>query len=238
MKSVRSPWFTWAPTCDTGVAALTTLAMMALYWTTTQILTSGWSVVLVFGLLTNLGLNTLFPLWWIAIHRRQPLSELGLTTRHWLSSLLVGLVLAGFSAQGLKPYLAGVYWLPHLIFNAVVLWEPFFVFGWLQLCYERAFGILPAVLLAALSFAAYHIGTYPPAGLLVMLVSGLFFATIFRLTTNLLIVWPLAWGVGSSFGTLMGGRLFTWSEVGIWSAILLVQVVLIAYTWYRQKKAG
>jgi membrane protease YdiL (CAAX protease family) len=92
-----------------------------------------------------------------------------------------------------------------VLFNAVILWEPFFVFSWLQLRYDRAFGILPGVVLTGLSFAAYHIGTYPPAGLVTLLISGLFFAAIFRPTSNLLIVWPLAWCAGSSIGTLMGG---------------------------------
>ena len=238
MKTTRTPWLTWAPTGETGVAALSVLAMIALYWVTTQVLVSGWSVILVFGLLTNMGLNFIFPLWWIVAYRRQPLSELGLTSRRWLISVFIGGVLAALMAFRLRTSLVGVDWGPHLLFNAVVLWEPFFVHGWLQLRFERAFGILPGILLAALCFAAYHIGTYPPAALLAIFASGLFYAAVFRLTGNLLIVWPLLWCLGSSFGTLMGGTQFNWAEAGIWSAILVVQLAILAWIWQRQTRRG
>ncbi len=235
MSAQRTRWFAWSPSSDTLVAVLTEIAMIAAYWTTTHLLSPGWDGVLVFGVLTNLGLNVLFPVWWIAYRRGQPLSELGITTRRWLPSLLIGVGLAAFSSFGLRHSAAGIDWLPHVLFNAVILWEPFFVHGWLQLRYERAFGVIPGVLLAALSFAAYHIGTYPPAGLLTLLISGLFFAAIFRLTSNLLTMWPLLWSVGSSMGTLMGGMQFTWSQVATWSVILLIQLAFIGYTWWRRR---
>ena len=235
MSAQRSRWFAWSPSSDTLVAVLTEIAMIAAYWTATHLLSRGWDGVLVLGVLTNLGLNVLFPVWWIVYHRRQPLSELGITTRRWLPSLLIGVALAAFSSLGLRHRVAGTDWLPHVLFNAVILWEPFFVYGWLQLRYDRAFGIIPGVLLAALSFAAYHIGTYPPAGLVTLLVSGLFFAAIFRPTSNLLTMWPLFWGVSSSIGTLMGGMQFTWDQVATWSVILLIQLAFIGYTWWRQR---
>jgi hypothetical protein len=238
MRAQRSDWFTWSPSSDTLVAVLTEIAMIAAYWATTHLLSRGWDTVLVLGVLTNLGLNVLFPVWWITWHRREPLSELGITTRHWLRSLLIGAGLAAFSAFGLRRRAAGTEWLPHLLFNAVILWEPFFVFGWLQLRFDRAFGIVPGVLLAALSFAAYHIGSYPPAMLVVLLIFGLFYAVVFRLTSNLLILWPLLWSMGSSIGTLMGGMQFTWIEVVIWAVILLIQSGFISYVGWRRNKVA
>jgi hypothetical protein len=234
MSEERSHWFTWSPSSDTLVALLTEIAMIALYWITTHLLRGGWDDVLVMGVLTNLGLNVLFPLWWIAYHRKQPLSELGITTRRWLPSLLIGVVLAAFSSFRLRQMAIGVNWLPHVLFNAVILWEPFFVHAWLQLRFDRAFGIVPGVLLAGLSFTAYHIGTYPPTGLITLLIWGLISAAIFRLTSNLLIVWPFVWSVASSAGTLMGGMEFTWKQVAIWSVILLIQLGFIGHTWRRQ----
>lgn len=234
MSTKQSRWFTWYPNRDTLAALLTEIAMIALFWTTTHLLAGGWDDVLVFGVLTNIGLNVLFPVWWIAYHRKQPLSELGITTRHWLPSLLIGLVLAALSSVRLWQMEAGVNWLPHVLFNGIILWEPFFVFSWLQLRFDRAFGIVPGVLLAGLCFAAYHIGTYPPVMLIVLLVSGLIYAAIFRLTCNLLIVWPFVWSIASSIGTLMGGMQFTWKQVAIWLVILLVQLGFIGYTWWRQ----
>ena len=133
MSTKQSRWFTWSPNSDTLMALLTEIAMIALYWITTHLLSSGWDGVLIFGVLTNLGLNVLFPVWWIAYHRKQPLSELGITTRHWLLSLISGIVLATFSSVRLWQMISSVNWLPQVLFNAVILWEPFFVFSWLQL---------------------------------------------------------------------------------------------------------
>jgi len=190
----------------------------------------------VFAVLTTLIVNVLLPVWWIAYCRKQPLSELGITTRRCLASLLIGVGLAAFSSFQLWQMAAGVAWPPHVLFNAVILWEPFFVYSWLQLRFDRAFGIMPGVLLAGLSFAAYHIGTYPPSGLIVLLIWGLVYAAIFRLTSNLLIVWPFVWAVASSIGTLMGSMQFTWNQVAIWSVILLIQLAFIGYTWWKQSK--
>lgn len=232
-------WFKWAPGGDTVLALATVLWMAGAYYATIHWLRPNLlAVVGVMAILTNLIVNVLLPVWWIAYHRRQPLSELGITTRRWLPSLLIGAGLALLFSFRLRAMATGIDWLPHLIFNAVLLWEPFFVFGWLQLRYDRAFGIVPGVLLAGLSFAAYHIGTYPPSGLLVLLVAGLIYATIFRLTSNLLILWPLVWAVGSSIGTLIGGAHFSWPQVAIWSAILLIQLAFIGYTLGRQKAGG
>jgi hypothetical protein len=66
MSTKQSRWFTWSPNADTLVALLTEIAMIAAYWTAAHLLTRGWDGVLVFGVLTNLGLNVLFPVWWIA----------------------------------------------------------------------------------------------------------------------------------------------------------------------------
>ena len=57
--------------------------------------------------------------------------------------------------------------LPNIAYNAIAFWEPLFVFGWLQLRFERAFGIIAGILMAALSFAAYHIGSFPMEALIV-----------------------------------------------------------------------
>jgi hypothetical protein len=232
----NTKWVKWAPSSDTALALATELWMIGAYYATTHWLHSDLAVIVVLGVLTNLIINVLLPVWWIAYYRKQSLSELGITTRRWLPSLLIGVGLAVFSSLRLRQMAAGIDWLPHVLFNAVILWEPFFVYSWLQLRFDRAFGIVPGVLLTGLSFAAYHIGTYPPSGLIVLLVSGLIYAAIFRLTSNLLIVWPLAWCVASSLGTLMGGMQFTWNQAASWSVILLIQLGFIGYTWWKQSE--
>ncbi len=229
-------WVRWAPNGDTAVAAGSLILMIPAYYATTHWLHSELMVIVVFGILINLLLNVLLPVWWIAYYRKQPMSELGITTRRWFLSVTIGIIIAVFTAFRFWQVASGVDWLPHLLFNAVCFWEPFFVYGWLQLRFDRAFGIVPGVILAGLSFTVYHIGTYSASGLVTLLFAGLFYAVVFRITSNLLIIWPLAFCFGSAMGTLMGDTQFTWSQVSTWSVILLLQLSFIGYTWWRQRR--
>ncbi len=72
---------------------------------------------------------------------------------------LVSLVLSAISWLWLVriPLQPGVSLLPQILANVFMLWEPFFVFGWLQLRFERAFGILPGILLAGIAMGTYHL---------------------------------------------------------------------------------
>jgi len=232
----RNKWVRWAPNLDTGIAFASLAVMVLAYYAATHWLVSQVSVILVLGILTNIFLNVVLPVWWIVYHRKQPLSELGITTNRWLISLIISIGVGGFTAIRLYQMASGINWLPHILLNIACFWEPFFVFGWLQLRFDRAFGIVPGIILAGLSFTAYHIGTYPPDALLMFLFAGFLYATVFRITSNLLILWPLAFPIGSSIGTLMGGMEFTWDHVTIWAIILAVQLIFIGYTWRRQHR--
>jgi len=92
--------------------------------------------------------------------------------------------------------------------------------------------------IAGMSFAAYHIGTYPLSGVIMLLIAGLVFAVLFRLTSNLITLWPFAWAIGSSIGTLRGGMQFDWLRVKGYSIVLLIQLIFIGYPWWREGKKG
>src|ERR687890_1855602 len=118
---------------------------------------------------------------------------------------------------------------PLLLANGLILWEPFFVYGWLQLRFERAFGVIPGIGLAAVCFGAYHLGTFPLSGVGSLALLGVFFGVLFRVSGgNLLALWPLTWAVTSSIGVLEGGFGFSWSDVATYALLLIVQVVAIA----------
>ena len=42
MRTAQKKWFAWSPDRDTAVALLTEILMIALYWTTTHLLSGGW----------------------------------------------------------------------------------------------------------------------------------------------------------------------------------------------------
>lgn len=173
----------------------------------------------------NLILNVLLPAYYITNIWKEPISHLGIKREGWIPALVVSIVLVLFFLPSLFEAAEGIpieAVIPHIIANGVILWEPFFVYGWLQNRYERAFGTVPAIVLAGISFGLYHIGTYPLEGVFTLAALGLFFGVIYRLLKrNLIVLWPLTWAVASSIGTVEE-FLFDWDVVLIWGIILLI----------------
>jgi len=93
-------------------------------------------------------------------------------------------------------------------------------------------------LLAGAFLGAYHIGTYPMSEVIVLALFGIIFAIIFRITSNLLIMWPLTWSTSSAVGTLKGGFLLGWNEAIMAFLVLLVQGVFIYYIWKNKDSHG
>ncbi len=233
------------PRADTALALTTAVAFSFVYYIGAR----SQSALLSFLLFTVFGtglLCVILPAFYVLVIRGEPLTNLGLTKRRWG----LALALSAFFAAGSFPRLLDVAaadlevdLAAHLLGNALVLWEPFFVYGWLQLRFERAFGILPGIFLAALCFAGYHLGTFPLAAVVGFLVVGLFQAALFRAVgANLLVVWPLMAAVGSAIGTLQGGFVFGWDSVPEAAALLFVQLAAIAafarWPGHRSERAG
>jgi membrane protease YdiL (CAAX protease family) len=205
--------------------------MVGLYYANTRAQGPVFSLV-VFVILTNGVLNVLFPAYYVLVLRREGLGQLGITRRWWGLAVLLSAVVSMLSWPQLQQIVAqhpGTDLLPLLLANGLILWEPFFVYGWLQLRFERAFGVIPGIGLAAVCFGAYHLGTFPLSGVGSLALLGLFFGVLFRVSGgNLLALWPLTWAVTSSIGVLEGGFGFGWSDVATYALLLIVQVAAIA----------
>ena len=219
------------PGTDTVLAFATAVAFSFVYFFATHT-ESMLASFLVFTALGTGVVCVVLPAFYVLVVRREGPEALGVTARRWRLSLAISAV---FAAGSLPAVLQAAAWTPgadlapHLLVNALSLWEPFFVFGWLQLRFERAFGILPGVVLAALSFGAYHLGTFPLPAVLALVGFGLLYATLFRAAgANLLVLWPLTWAVGSGIGTLQGGFAFGWDSVPSAVVLLVVQTAAIA----------
>lgn len=232
-KLNQAEWIKWNPNLDIPIALLTlgwmTFAYYAMHHTDSLPVT-----VCGFTLLTNLIVNVALPTWWVVGYRKQPLSALGVTTRHWLPSLLVSLLIAGFYALHLQLVLEREDWLPRILYCTLCLWEPFFIHGWLQLRFERAFGVLPGVLTAGLGLAVFHLGSTSYASLLELFISGLVYAALFRLTRNLLALWPLGWGLAGAIGTAQTGTTFTWIVVATYVMVVALQLAFVAFMGWRR----
>jgi membrane protease YdiL (CAAX protease family) len=226
------------PGRDTMIALLTALLMIPIYYTGTHD-RSGLAGLLVFVILGNGILNVLFPAYYVLLVRGEGPAELGITTRRLWLAVLLSLLCSAFSWKGLQREAAlspDVDLLRQLIFNGIILWEPFFIFGWLQLRFERAFGILPGIVLAAICFGAYHLGTFPLPGVVGLVVVGVICGAVFCITKNLLTLWPATWAVFSSIGTMQGKMQFGWDQIAIYAVILLIQIAGITWMILHSRK--
>lgn len=223
----------WDPGFDTLIAAVTLLGFWASYWAGTAVNPAFlYGGILIFG--------TVIPAWTILRYRREGWAGLGIRRRFLIISLLISAVLGAGSAFQVVALAAetGTSVLPHLLANLLVLWEPLFVFGWLYLRWERAFGWLPAILLTGLGFALQHVGAVPLEAALGFGAFAVAFAIVFACVRNLLVLWPLFYPVASGIGTLQAGFAMGWPDVVSGSMLLVVQVlILLGLSWRTRPRA-
>jgi membrane protease YdiL (CAAX protease family) len=144
--------------------------------------------------------------------RRRPLASIGIGPQNLRSTLRLGLLLA---AVQFSITLWGydlpepVDWVPLLIMAITVgLFEAIFFRGFIQGRLEASFGAAPAVRGAAALYALYHVGYGMDAHQMVFLFGlGVVYAIAYRLTENVLVLWPLLIPMGSLYAQLDSGDL-------------------------------
>jgi len=221
------PWIRSNPSRDTGVALLTVLYFIPSYYLGTN--SGSWLAVMNFILATTIVL-VVIPAYYMLKVLKEPLSEIGITKKQLIPSLGISLLMILRYLPILRTSLASIpdaNVLPHLLYCGLCLWEPFFVHCWVQLRFEKAFGIIPGVFAAGICTALYHIGSFPIDMVLRLGFYGIFYGVLFRLTRNILVLWPFSWAGASAMGTIMGGFVFNWMHVKLYSVILLVQILCI-----------
>lgn len=71
------------------------------------------------------------------------------------------------------------------------IFEVIFFFAFMRYYFEKAFGVIPAILLASFFYSFHHAGFEP--AFLELFIVGVVFISIFRLANNVLICFPLWW---------------------------------------------
>ena len=215
------------PTRRTWLAIASVPAMWLFYWGESAVRewSVAWSLVLFLGGACLL-VATLLPLMANRADGRN-LSGLGITRHRWRWALLIAVISLG-SVPALLDTAAGAGVDPgtHLLYNLTVLWEPLFLFGWLQLSFERAFGYVCAPVMTAIAFGGYHLGSVPVGTALGFAAVGLVMGAVFAITNNLLSMWPLTWAVSSGIGSIDAGLSFGRDEVVAGVAVLTVQLAM------------
>ena len=127
---------------DTLLATITAFLMLPVYYVNTHYGMDSVAVFfIVFIVVGHLFLNTLIPAYVVIHMGGEGLSGLGITTHNLIKSIVISIILAvigSYQLMDVAKDFGDVDLLPHLIFNGLVLWEVLFVYGWLQLRFEKA----------------------------------------------------------------------------------------------------
>ena len=100
-----------------------------------------------------------------------------------------------------------------------------------------SFGAVPAVAGAAVLYAAYHVGYgMGLSDMWFLLALGVVYAVAYRLTTNILVIWPLLTPVGAFFNNLNNGDIeLPWASLLGFADVAVLMVVAI---WLAHRHIG
>jgi uncharacterized protein len=238
----------WSPNwLDLLVVALSWALVVAALTTATTLVTPerGLLYFAVYAIVgaTVFGLGV--PLLWMVFVRRRPISDLGLTARRWRLSLVLQAVLA--MVLYLAAYRGAVIDLPPTtrllplvaLALAIGFFEAVFWRGWVLLRLVESFGIVPAVLLGSLLYAAYHVGYGMDTNEMVFLFFiGIMFSVVFLVTRSVLILWPVFQPMGQLV-TLVQDRLTLPFLATVGFGEVLIAMVVMAYFAgrYQQRRS-
>jgi membrane protease YdiL (CAAX protease family) len=191
----------------------------------------------------------------LLIERASP-AALGLRRQRWRPSLLISLVLAllflpliltGADLSALNP--GQVARAVVVLAGAGGLFELFLYYGFVHLRLEKAFGLLPAILLTSALYVSWHAGTQlpleenVPLAVVKLFAVGIMYQSVFCLTRNLLIIWPFfhAMGVLIDFAVNLDeialvSTAFPWALLSL--AIMALSGLLLAWLARRRAATG
>jgi hypothetical protein len=189
----------WRPGRDLLAVAVSWVLLVASLYTASFVIgaeaAGGMGYFGMYAVVGALLVGTGIPLYWTAVVRGRPLSDLGLTRRRLRLSLLLQLVFAAvlFVVMPAAPSMSWERLLPLIALAlAIGLFEAVFWRGWVLQRLEDAFGVIPAILLGSLLYAAYHIGYGMNVDEMEFLFFiGIMFALVFLTTRSVFVLWPL-----------------------------------------------
>ena len=223
----------WKPNRDLAIVAVSWLLVTGTLYLSNVVIGAEVGGGLVYFALYAVLAATLFgvgiPLYWTVVIRKKPLEALGITKRRLGISVLVQLALGAllYSTTLARSDLPPASQLVPLITLSLAIgfFEAVFWRGWVQLRLEEAFGLIPSILLGSALYAAYHVGYGMPVSEITSLFFiGILFAVVFRLTTNVFILWPLFQPMGQLFTLINDGL-----ELPLISSLGFVEVLAVMF---------
>lgn len=203
--------FRWEYTVDTTIALIAGSVMIAL--SLLMIPFSGGSRIDTFmsfflrDVLMIFGLGVVFVSKYTDKKGRQILADMGFTKRKIVLSLILDVVFAvGLAAMFMKDGMPGnISDITNLYASLYILtagvFEMTFIYGFLRMSFEKAFGIIPSIVLTSAFYSVHHAGFQPE--FLHLFLVGLMYCSVFYITKNMLIIFPFFWGVGALWDVII-----------------------------------
>ncbi|MCR5385376.1 MAG: hypothetical protein K6E72_12195 [Saccharofermentans sp.] len=239
--------FRFKVTKDTGIAAAAGLGMIAL--SLLMIPFGGDSLrdtvvsFILRDVLMIFGLGVVFVSLYVEKKGKEVIAELGFSRRKWALSLILNLafaagLLAVFLKDG-KP--ADVISLKNLYGASYILvagiFEMTFIYGFLRMSFEKAFGIIPAILLTSVFYSLHHAGFQPE--FLHLFLVGLMYCGVFYITRNMMVIFPFFWGVGALWDVLVSSEAGDEIKNPVSFAIaLIILIASVAWVLIRRWRRG
>ena len=154
--------------------------------------------------------------------------------RNVLSLLLNILFAAGLLAMFLKEGRPQGIWEARNLYAASYIlvagiFEMTFIYGYLRASFEKAFGVIPAIILTAAFYSFHHAGFQPE--FLHLFFVGLMYSAVYYITQNLLIVFPFFWAAGALWDVIVsseaGNEIKNFESFAIALAILALSAIWI-----------
>jgi membrane protease YdiL (CAAX protease family) len=225
---------------DLVVLLISYISVIATLFIAFQIVTTA-NVALnfiLYGPTTLMFLGIFVPVLYNSYLQKQPPSATGITRKYWIQSLIIGAVMGVITYQGTLatitlPAFSQLFPLVIMALS-VGLFEAIFFRGWIQLTLERSFGAIPAIVIAPAFYSLYHIGYGMTLGELWFLyVLGISFAITFRVTKNILVLWPFYTWIGGLYTNISEGLTIPF-EASYGFINILVWTIVIIGVIYRK----
>lgn len=193
----------------------------------------------------GLALGVVGPIVYQVWIRGRDLRSLGFGLHQLPQTLAIGVVLGaiqlGSTFWGYR-LPAPVDWVPLLAMSLVVgLFEAVFFRGFIQNRLEASFGVAPAVAIAASLYSLYHVGYGMGIEEMWFLFGlGVVYAITFRLTRNILVLWPILTPMGAFFNNLESGDIdLPWASIAGFADVagIMAGAFWLAYRHIRRRSA-
>ena len=224
--------FKFKPTKELAVVLLNYALIVAMFCLSFQVITikNIAAQFITFGVIGILLLGILAPVLYNTQVMKRPLSALGIKKEKLLLSIGLCLVFSAiqyFLTLGKLELPDFKSFLPLACMAVTVgFFENIFFRGFAQLRIEECFGIIPGIILSALIYCFYHVG-YGMVGseYMTLFIIGLIYSTIFRLTSNVFILFPLLTPMGAIFTNIKDGLSIPFESIYGFSIVIFFAVI-------------